>query len=158
MTRALFFSASATALLVTVLSCKGASSISNDGVRRPPQSVSRNQGNPTVQRAECARLFSRSGIPVRGTVTAADSLSFSLSEITAAGIPSRRFVFSFYGCLPIESPTGDRLTLSSLLPGRAVLVWMELTMRPTQPIQAVAEGVQLQEASPQVSPQAIRGF
>ncbi len=107
--------------------------------------VSLNKGTLGVQKSVCARPFTRSGIPIRGLVTAADSSSFSLTEITQAGTPSRGFVFAFYGCLPIESAAGDSLPLSSLVPGRSVLVWPGPAMRPTQPIQAVAEGVQIQK-------------
>jgi hypothetical protein len=107
--------------------------------------VSLNQDTPGVQKSACPRPFLKSGIPVRGLVTAADSSSFSLTEMTPAGTPSRRFVFAFYGCLPIESAAGDSLPFSSLVPGRSVLVWLGPAMRPTQPIQAVAEGVQIEK-------------
>ena len=107
--------------------------------------VSLNKGTLGVQKSVCARPFIKSGIPIRGLVTAADSSSFSLTETTPAATPNRRFVFAFYGCLPIESAAGDSLPLSSLVPGRSVLVWPGPAMRPTQPIQAIAEGVQIQK-------------
>ena len=107
--------------------------------------VSLNQDTAGVRHSACPRPFIKSGTPVRGLVTAADSSSFSLTEMTTSGTPSRRFVFQISDCLPIESAAGVALPLSSLRPGRSVLVWLGPAMRPTEPIQATAEGVQIQK-------------
>jgi hypothetical protein len=107
--------------------------------------VSLNRDTVDRQKSVCPRPFIKSGVPIRGLVTAADSSSFSLTEISPRGRSSRQFIFAFYGCLPIESTSGDSLPLSSLVPGRVVLVWPGPAMRPTQPVQASAEGVQIQK-------------
>jgi hypothetical protein len=101
-----------------------------------------------ARRVECNRPLVRTGVPVRGIVTASDSSRFWVAEVMSGGMPARQFVYTMPRCLPIESSSGRRLPLSSLVRGQAVVVWMREITVPTQPIQAVAEGVQLYEAAP----------
>jgi hypothetical protein len=101
-----------------------------------------------AKKLDCNRPLGRTGIPVRGIVTASDSSRFWVAEVVSGGMPARQFVYTSPRCLPVESSSGRRFPLSSLMRGQAVVVWMRELTIPTQPIQAVAEGVQLYEVAP----------
>jgi hypothetical protein len=131
-----------TAIVFTTAGCRETANATSKPVLHE---VSLNAGSFGVEKSTCTRPFYKSGIPIRGLVTATDSSSFSLTETSPVGTAGRQFIFAFYGCLPIESVAGDSLPLSSLVPGRSVFVWPGPAMRPTQPIQATAEGVQIQK-------------
>jgi hypothetical protein len=106
--------------------------------------------NPVLEKKlDCIRPLTRTGVPVRGIVTASDSSRFWVAEVASGEMPGRRFVYTSLRCSPVESSTGRRLPISSLKRGQAVVVWMEGLTIPTQPIQAIASEVRVYEtASP----------
>jgi hypothetical protein len=131
-------------LLVTTASCKDRSP-SFKG-RSYPESPTPNAAE--AKKLDCNRPLTRTGIPVRGIVTASDSSHFWVAEVMSAGMPARQFVYTSLRCMPIESSSGRRLPISSLKRGQAVVVWMQELTIPTRPIQAIANEVQLYEAAP----------
>ena len=93
----------------------------------------------------CDRPLNRAGVWIRGTVTSTDAFHFAVRETVEPGARGREFEFTVERCLPVESRQGERLPRSALAPGQMVVVWMQLVMRPTVPVEVVAEGVQILE-------------
>lgn len=130
-------------LLLAIMACRDKAKLPFKIASAPPPT----QTATDARQALCNRPLDRRGIPVRGVITAGDSAHFWVTEARSDGMPRRQFAFTSNVCLPVESSTGQRLSGSALVPGRAVAVWVGNLSVPTQPVQATAIGVQVYEPS-----------